>query len=80
VKAAKAMDMILKEYSEASNQYGAFSSAHEGYAVLQEEVEELWDEVKKKPSARSKEAMLSEAGQVAAMAMRFMVDICLDDD
>jgi hypothetical protein len=50
-----------------------FTSKHHGYAVLLEELEELWDEIKKKKS--SKPAMRDEAVQVAAMAMRFIHDL-----
>ena len=51
------------------------SSFHEGYAVILEELEELWDEVKLKPHMRSKEKLRVEAMQIAAMAIRFMVDL-----
>jgi len=54
----------------------AFNSAHAGYAILFEEVDELWAEVRKKPSQRSKERLRAEAVQVAAMALRFIQDIC----
>lgn len=47
------------------------SSAHEAYAVLQEEVEELWDEVK----ANNRQCQRAEAVQAAAMAVRFIVDL-----
>lgn len=50
------------------------SSAHEGYAVLLEEVDELWDHVKTKQSKRDLAAMRKEAIQVAAMALRFAAD------
>jgi NTP pyrophosphatase (non-canonical NTP hydrolase) len=51
-------------------------SAHEGYAVLLEEVDELWDEVKMNSRQRSIKKMREEAIQVAAMAMRFVHDVC----
>jgi len=51
-----------------------FNSAHEGYAVLLEEVDELWDEIKANPQDRRR--MRAEAIQVAAMAMRFLVEVC----
>lgn len=51
------------------------SSAHEAYAILLEEVDELWDHVKTKQSKRDLEAMRKEAIQVAAMALRFAVDV-----
>jgi hypothetical protein len=44
--------------------------------VLLEEVDELWDEVKKSPHKRDEQAMQAEAVQVAAMALRFLVDVC----
>lgn len=51
------------------------NSAHEGYAVLAEEVDELWDEVKGHAPDRLAR-MRAEAVQVAAMAIRFIVDVC----
>ncbi len=56
-----------------------FSSSHEGYAVLLEEVDELWEEVRKQTGVRSKEALRKEAIQVAAMAVRFIEDVCGGD-
>jgi hypothetical protein len=52
------------------------NSAHEGYAVIWEEVEELWADVKKKRSPERTAAMREEAIQVAAMAVRFIEDVC----
>lgn len=53
-----------------------FSSSHEGYAILLEEVDELWDEVKKQTEERSYALMRKEAMQIAAMAIRFIEDVC----
>jgi len=54
------------------------SSAHEGWAVLMEEVDELWDEVKgKHPERRAR--MRAEAIQIAAMAVRFIEEVCGTD-
>lgn len=50
-------------------------SAHEGYAVILEEVDELWDEVKKKREDRSKRKMRDECIQIAAMAIKFIEDL-----
>lgn len=47
------------------------SSHHEAWAVLHEEHDELWDEVKANNPARAR----LEAIQVAAMAVRFIVDL-----
>lgn len=52
---------------------GEFHNAHEGFAVLKEEVDELWDEVKR-DTAYTKAGM-KEAIQTAAMAVRFIVEL-----
>ena len=71
----KSLREVSFELSSAMKDYPPFSSAHEGYAILLEEVDELWDEVKKKPKDRDKEKMRAEAMQIAAMAIRFMEDL-----
>jgi hypothetical protein len=53
-----------------------FTSAHEGYAVILEELDELWDEVKLNGNKRDITNLRKEAIQVAAMAMRFVLDVC----
>lgn len=47
------------------------SSAHEGYAVLLEEVDEAWDAIKANDVAHAKKEMI----QVAAMAIRFILEV-----
>lgn len=61
----------LKEYYSASNKFGKFSSPHEGYAIILEELDELWEEIK---GEQSFTRMSEEAIQVASMALRFLVD------
>ena len=65
---------ILHEYVKATEIYGPFSSYHEGYAIILEELEELWDEIKKKPEERNSVRIKREAIQTAAMCLRFIVD------
>ena len=65
---------IKTEFSRATEKFGPFNSAHEGYAVMLEEMDELWDEIKKK--TKDLPHMREEAIQIAAMAMRFVIDIC----
>ena len=67
---------ILKEYMRASEKFPPFHSAHEGYAVILEELNELWGEIQKKPSERSLRLLREECVQVGAMALRFLVDLC----
>jgi hypothetical protein len=71
-----ALQLVEKECVRAGARYPKFNSAHEGYAVLLEEVDELWLEVKKSLKNRDAEAMRAETIQVAAMALRFLWDIC----
>ena len=68
-------EKVNNELSAAMQRYPSMSSPHEGYAIILEELDELWDEVKPKPANRSIDRMRAEAIQVAAMAMRFAVDI-----
>lgn len=62
---------VLDELESATNTHGPFHSAHEGFAILLEEVDELWEEVKFGTPERARE----ECIQVAAMALRFLKDI-----
>lgn len=70
-----AIEMIVQEYGRAAKMNGQFANAHCGYAVILEELDELWDEIKKRHGERDLERMRREACQVAAMALRFMVDL-----
>lgn len=67
---------VQAELSGAVVNYSPMHSAHEGYAVILEELHELWDEVRVKDSKRSVDRMRKEAIQVAAMAIRFVMDVC----
>lgn len=64
----------LFELTKARAKFGPQRSAHEGYAVILKELDELWDEVKCNP--KDWEAIRKEAVQVAAMALRFIEDVC----
>jgi len=64
---------IIQEYKRATEKFGSFASTHEGYAIILEELDELWDEIKKNSD---RETMRKEAVQVAAMGFRFIVDCC----
>jgi hypothetical protein len=66
---------ISKEVSRAQSIYPTFNSTHEGYAVLLEEVHELWDMVRKNKGTTSDPSMDSECIQIAAMAIRFIEDL-----
>lgn len=61
---------VVTELDRAERTYPPFRSPHEGFAILWEEVDELWDEVKRKSPRHAD--MRKEAVQVAAMALRFL--------
>lgn len=65
---------VIQELSDAQELFTPMKSYHEGYAVILEELDELWDEAKKKLPDQDK--LYTEAKQVAAMAIRFMLDLC----
>lgn len=58
------------EAQHGVEKFGYFRNAHEGYAVMLEEVDELWVEVK----AWRPQQIRHEALQVAAMALRIAVE------
>ena len=65
------LQAIRAEYKRATYKFSAFASTHEGWAVLREEVDELWDVVKNNGDC---DALRREAIQVGAMALRFLTD------
>lgn len=66
---------VAAELEEAQSQHAGMNSAHEAYAVILEELEEFWAEVKKPRRARRPAAMYIELVQVAAMAVRAILDL-----
>ena len=59
----------------ATEKFGSFASAHEGYAVMLEEMDELWEEIKNNKDVGALAKQRLEALQVAAMAVRFIMDV-----
>ncbi len=70
--ARKALRLVAEEYEKARKKHRPMAGAHEGYAVLLEELDELWDEIKSDNPGRAKK----EAIQVAAMALAFIAEVC----
>lgn len=72
----KLFNEIEAEYNKAISKYPKFHSTHEGYAVIKEEVDELWDLVKADKCINGHAAMKKECIQIASMAVRFVEDLC----
>ncbi len=68
-----------REVRSAQAAWPRFNSAHEGFGVLAEEVDELWTHVKTNQKRRDLAAMRKEAIQVAAMALRFASEVCTEE-
>jgi hypothetical protein len=71
---ARELREVADELDHALRKYAKFNSAHEGYAVILEEMDELKSEVWRKQTKRRVKKMRKEALQVAAMALRFALE------
>ncbi len=66
---------VVRELKDATKKFGPFKNAHHGYAVILEELDELWDEIKDHKVEGSLGRQRGEAIQVAAMTLRFLIDV-----
>lgn len=66
---------VTEELSFARGKFPPMRSFHEGLAIIEEELFELRMEVYKQHDVREREKLRHEAMQVAAMAIRFMLDL-----
>jgi hypothetical protein len=70
-------ELVAHELVTARELHNKHNSLHEGYAVILEELEEFWDEVRHKSPSIPK--TLRELTQVAAMCQRVAEDCSLLD-
>lgn len=63
---------VMSEYVRARKKFGPFDNAHEGYAVILEELEEIWDHIR--CNANYSEMEL-EVIQLATMAFAFWLEL-----
>ena len=61
---------IDDEVGRAARHGEKFASLHEAYAVILEELDEIWDETRLKRKNRSAENLRKEFIQLAAMAVK----------
>ena len=68
------LERVLRDVSDevitATQMHRPFNSRHEGYSVILEELDELWTDIK----ANNHGPDRKEAIQVAAMAIRYVLD------
>jgi len=69
MKQSKAFSLVKKELARARTKFPPYNSPHEGYAVIKEELDEAWDDIKTNKNA------VKEMAQVAATAIRFIIDL-----
>lgn len=66
---------IEQEYFNSNKKFTGFNSYHQGYAVILEELDELWEEIKKDKCNKTerRKRIKSESIQVAAMALKLLI-------
>jgi hypothetical protein len=75
-----ALQEVADELRSAQNKFPPFNSLHEGFSILKEEVDELWEVVRMKQSDRARNGLArKEAIQVGAMALRLVLDCCCEE-
>lgn len=67
------LNMVADELSRALIIHGSMTSPHEGYAVILEELDELWTETM--ANRGHSERAMKEAIQIAAMGLRYVMDL-----
>ena len=70
-------DEVHLELDQACLRFRPFNTLHEAYAVILEEVDELWDHVRVSQNKRDRTAILHELIQIGAMAERAARDLHL---
>lgn len=70
-------ELQAAELVRARAQHNRYNSAHEAYAVILEELDEFWEQVRMRKKDRSAGVMLTELVQVAVTAQRAAEDLGL---
>jgi len=74
LKTELVIDEVMEEVEAAAAIYPPFHSPHEGYGVILDELDGLWEEIKNGDAADTTRRR-KKAVQLAAMAIRFILDV-----
>ena len=74
----KVVTEFYEEIDKGVKKFGNYNSYHEAYAVIKEEFDELWDELKVNASKRDLNKVYYEALQVAATSFRLAEEIYIE--
>src|SRR5262245_6176441 len=77
LSASPFVEDLCTELVRAQQQHAPLHSLHEAWAVIVEEVDELWDEVRRQGPRRSNDIVYRELLQIAAMCWRTALDLRL---
>jgi len=66
----KCLELAEKEYERSNKLYPMFHSTHEGYAVIKEELDELWDYIKESKVSTPDVMQRAEVIQIMAMCLK----------
>lgn len=64
------LSLVVNELRWAMKNHERFNSPHEAFAIMKEECDELWEQVRRDDLKHAKR----ECIQTCAMAMRFLID------
>jgi hypothetical protein len=76
MKSDESFKQIENEFLRANDLYPDLHSNHEAYAVIKEEVDELWDAIKKSKDIKGNNQIRHELIQIGAMVVRYLDNLC----
>jgi len=76
MKPDESLKQIEIEFLRASDLYSDLHSNHEAYAVIKEEIDELWDAIKKNKGTKGDKQIRHELIQIGAMVVRYLDNLC----
>lgn len=74
---ADLLELARQKAVKVAHKHGRLISPHEGWALIREEEDELWDEVRKRPRDRDLQRMRDECVDIAAYALLFALDLTM---